>query len=322
MRPRRGGEPRGLGAVVETERDLRTLRVATTNDVLYAPQFVAEGLGLFAARGVDVRFEVTAPGYGVLAGNGRSRDLYVGSMWFCLAWPDRNDPIVPVGLSNRDCHHVLVTRAGSRHVDWITRLKGGTILVPSDAPTPFAALVGVLHTLGLGLSNIRPVPGFGAEQITHVFEAGLGDAAVLPAQEAINTTGEVAGLLSEVTGPLPWTVYSAPVSLITGETARDVAEFLGAIAGAQKWIAAHSAADIAGALRHRFVMDNLEARVHALKSRDVWAVSPEIVVDDVLRWERVLDDAGLIPPGAEGLVDLSTCGRDLLRRWAGGGHEP
>jgi ABC-type nitrate/sulfonate/bicarbonate transport system substrate-binding protein len=196
-----------------------------------------------------------------------------------------------------------------------------TVLVPSDAPTPFAALLGVLHALGLGLSDVRPVPGLGVEQVAHLFDAGLGDAAVLPAQETIDTTGEVAGLLSEVTGPLPWTVYSAPISVIAGEAAPAVAGFLGAVADAQTWLATHSAADIAGALRHRFGTDKLEAQVHALKSRDVWAVSPEIVVDDVLRWERALDDAGLIPPGAEGLVALSTRGRDLLRRRAGVNHE-
>lgn len=304
------------------DRNRQALRVATTNDVLYAPQFVAEGLGLFDDHDIDVQFELTGPGYGVLAANGASCDLYVGSLWFCIAWPRPDDPIMPVGLSNRDCHHVLVARADSPQVDWAGQLTGATVLVPSDAPTPFAALVGVLHALGLDLADIRPVPGLGVDQVMLLFEAGLGDVAVLAAQEAIRTSARIAGSLSDVTGPLPWTVYSAPRSVITGEKARDVAGFLDALADAQAWVATHSASAVAEALRHRFGNDDLGAQVHALKSRDVWAESPEIVLEDVLRWERVLDVVGLIPPGAPGLVDLSVRGRDLLLQSAMQRTEP
>ena len=229
----------------------RSLRLVSASSLIYAPQWVAEGLGLFEKRGLQLDFGQTRPGYGLAASlfEGEA-DLLLGNLWFCFSFTDTNRRLVPIAQSNRQCHHLLLGRDTEPAFEW-SLLRQRTLLIPSDAHAVGSVGEKCCEEPKYPLTTSTSSRGSCRATPSTYSGRGIGDFILLSAEFAQGTDWPELAALADLLGPVPWSVYCLRPSSLT-HFSNEVDIFYSALMDAQLWIEAHSADDVSDVVGDRF----------------------------------------------------------------------
>jgi NitT/TauT family transport system substrate-binding protein len=285
---------------------MRRFRLACLPNMIYCPQHVALARGFFDERGLSVEV-VRPPSLLGMVDLLRERrvDALLGNLWLALATSPQAQPLQAYAQSNRQCHHVLFARAlKTEHspfpppFSW-KMLEGRSVIVPSDAPTPWAALQHVLRSERVNIQRVNLVTGFGPGEALDAFGAGLGDFALLSAATHVPGGAEVAALADSL-GPVPWSVYIAEEAVLVSRFEVFCA-FAAAIGDALYWISQNDPEDVARTATETFPPAALHPRpaISRLMELQLWPTSPEVNMENAKRWQEILRTVGLLREEAD-----------------------
>jgi NitT/TauT family transport system substrate-binding protein len=285
------------------------LSLATGHYLCYAPQYVASELGYYQAENLDVKFvDPPRPGLGLVdAVESGAADILIGTVWFSLMTAGSSAEMVMIGESNRHCHHALGSARPRPDFKWTEMPADLVILVPTDAPTPWVALANGLRAIGLSTASVRLIPGLSEQDCMNQLLAGIGDLAVLQLETIVVTDGlhEVA-TLSEIAGPIPWSVYCAEAASLD-RLGDELSAFMRGFARGLEWLAAEPTNVVADLLARQFPSystNSISAAIDRYRALGLWTADGRIEVESVDRWGRMLLATGLLRQHvpAEGMI--------------------
>ena len=306
----------GLFAGCEKQEETTVIRLSeVTHSVFYAPLYAAMKLGFFEEEGLEV--ELT---------NGGGADKVMTAVLadqvdIGLAGPEaciyvllegREDyPVVFAQLTKRDGSFIVGRTDGEFKWD---DLRGKTIIGGRKGGVPEMTLEYVMKQNGV-IPNVDAVVDTSVQfnMMAGAFTGGNGDYVALfePTATEVELEGKgyILASLGQESGEIPYTAFFASKSYIA-ENADTVQSFTDAIARAQKWVAEHSAAEIAEAVADQFPdtdLDVLTIVAQRYKDIDAWSTDPVMTKESLERLETVMEEAGELSARVEfeRLVDNS-----------------
>lgn len=266
---------RGAPLAVDRVRFVEPFRTA-----LYAPHYLALGLGLFAREGLQVDFRTAT------TQNGVTRALLTGEADIGLSGPMRALAAADRGEGRLLCVAEVTSRAGffllGRSADefgW-RDLVGRRVFVFGEAPTPRLCLEYVLERHGVSPSAVELVADLPTDRAVQGFLAGRGDYLLQgqPIAEQLIRRGQahLAAALGPALGPLAFSAYLVTPRLLAGE-GLVVDAALRALYRAQRWIHAHPAEETAAEVAWAFPgfeRETLEGAIRRYLATRTWAPDP------------------------------------------------
>lgn len=158
-----------------TLQPVRYLLAAPRTLPAYAPWVLADGLGYYAAAGYSLQFMVGQGGVDV------AKQVAFGNADLGNAIGDTPIIVRPNGIMVRDVAVMgggaltVITARGDRGIRSVKDLKGKTIVTLSYQDTTYYALLGVLHSVGLGKQDVR-IEAVGPGGMTSFVKSGRADA--------------------------------------------------------------------------------------------------------------------------------------------------
>lgn len=273
-----------------------------THSVFYAPQYVALSQGYFKEEGLAVELSTGEGADKVMAA------VLSGSIDIGFAGPEAsiyvyaegrdNAPRVFAQMTQRD-GSFLVARQKTDAFTW-DQLKGRTVLPGRVGGVPYMTLCYVLkHTGKLNLStDLTLDSSIQYALMTSAFVSGTGDyvTAFEPTASTLEKNGQgyVVASVGEAGGDIPYTAYFAADSYLTGHP-DTVQAFTNAVYKGQRYVASHSAEDIARAVAPYFADTELSLLVSAIeryKSIDAWCANPLLTETSYRRLQTIMIEAG------------------------------
>lgn len=185
---------------------------ATAHAPNYLPQYYADALGLFAARGLQVTATARDPWTGVLddLDNGAA-DVALGGLWVPAMYAGTPRELTVFAQVNHQFPKALVTRTPQDGFTW-SDLEGATVLAPGiGGSAPYAFTAGLIREAGVDPGSITFLRDLSTPMFVELFEAGLGDAIVLDLVNAevlqAKGTGYIAEEYTQSGGLGPNSVY-------------------------------------------------------------------------------------------------------------------
>jgi NitT/TauT family transport system substrate-binding protein len=283
--------------------------------VFYAPFYVALARGAFAAEGVEIKF-ASAPRPGDAA-----KRLMEGAVDVCWGGPMRVNEtyqqmpgcdIVCFGeVVGRD-PFLLMGRRPPRDGFTLADLKSVRLATVSEVPTPWLCLQHDLREAGIDPAGIARVSDQTMARNVEALKAGEVDViqvfepfpSLLLADKAAHVWYEAARR-----GPTSYTTFYARRGTLTARR-DELMRMVRAIAATEKWVAAASGADIAGAIASYFTdlpMPILQAACARYKTLGIWNTDPILPRVSYDRLRDSLVSGGFVSPGTpfETAVDNS-----------------
>ncbi len=288
----------------ETKKELTKVTVSeVARSVFYAPQYAAITQGFFAEEGLDVEL-VTGQGAdkvmtAVLAGqvdigfSGPEAVLYVAQEG------KANHPMVFAQLTKRD-GSFLVGRAPAPAGGFsFEQLRGSHLLGGRKGGVPLMTLEYVLRQNGLDpATDLNVDSSVQFALMAGAFTGGQGDYVTLfePTASAVELEGKgyVLASIGEQSGEIPYTCYYAAKDSIEKQPAL-IQSFTNAVYKGQRWVASHSAREVAEAIAPFFPDSNIELleRVCARHAEiDAFMATPAMTPDSFDRLQTVMEQAG------------------------------
>ena len=276
------------------------IRLIAERALCYAPHHVAEALGLFAARDLEIETSYdSGPGGSWLADRllDEAADIARGGVWLPIMYRRAlGDLRLFALLCDRNPQLIL-----SRHrLDQfrLSGLEGRRVLLPAAATSQWMYLQGILHENSVDTNRIEFIRDLEVSTMARLWRAGFGDFFLVspPLSEELAGDGfAVAGSVAAIGGRVPWSVYYARRDFLTasGQVAR---EFSIALRQAQAWIQEHSAAAVAGLIAHDFPeypLETLTAAISRMKTDRVWIESVQLPTDSLNHYQRIITEYGL-----------------------------
>jgi NitT/TauT family transport system substrate-binding protein len=288
---------------------MTALRIASYVSPLYTPQYVAAALGLYKEHDLEVEFVKTRPGFGLaVAVQEGEADLLVGNVWFPLRFAEASDPWIPFAQINQQCRYILVARVGEQPEDfqW-SQLQGRSVLVPSDAPTPWVSFREALKRKNVPFESVKAVPGYGSHDALTEFVDGVGDFLLIDCELGLDERVVELADIASVIGPIPWSVYSTAESIVRLRKP-ELQRFRSALGAAQRWVAEHDAQEVAalvGDYLSAYGLPTLTRIVARYKKLDLWCTTPAINREQADRWAAMMIEWGLLPDDVDvdGVLD-------------------
>ena len=280
------------------------LTVASARHLAYAPQYVAQELGLFAREGIAVNLAACLPGDSAIIDTLKTgkADLVLGSVLFALRMAQEGLSPVLVAQSNQHTRHWLMARDAQPHFSW-DRLRGAAVVVsPTNVPTPWVAFRQALFNRGIALDDVALVIGYTAEQAVAEFRRGVGDYLLVDPESVDPQTGltEVASV-AEALGPVPWSIYCTP-SALAAEHEDAIAAFRAAISAAAGWLYDNPGSEAARLLAGTFAdksVDAIETQVAGYRQARLWVSDAAVDPARLASWDGALRRGGLMPWGLD-----------------------
>jgi ABC-type nitrate/sulfonate/bicarbonate transport system substrate-binding protein len=278
------------------------LRIASSANPGYAPQYVASALGFFDRHGLDVTFlPQTPPGSTRIVETLTSgaADLVLSSVLAAVRLSREGlDPVL-VCQSNQHIHHGFLARPGHLTLPfgWEQLRSSTLILHPTHIATPFVAFRELLWQKNIPLDDVALIVGLTASEALAEFRRGLGTFLVCDLDTVDGAGLAEVARVSEGLGPIPWSVYctTREAALRHGES---IVGFRASIAAAVRWLYATGAAEAGEAIAPFFKdipVERLVARLQRAISARMWADDGCVARDQVRRWEAALRRGGLLP---------------------------
>jgi NitT/TauT family transport system substrate-binding protein len=269
----------------------------------FAPQYLAEELGFFAANDIAITGNIDAgPAGSWLADNlvSRAADIALGGIWLPLVYKDLGiAELVPFAAV---CHRnpaILISRTPlTAPFSW-SMLEGKRLLLSLAATSQWMFLEGVLQEHDVDVDAIRIVRDLHVATTRSLWRNGLGDFflvepslafALLDQGYAIATTMAASG------GPVPWSVYYTRPELLEGDA--PARRFGKAIDQALAWLLdPANAEEAADRLARRFAKTNpahLRAVLDHFKTSRTWQTDTAIDAAATARYQAMMVRYGLL----------------------------
>ena len=267
----------------------------------YAPQFVALHGGHFAAEGLDVTVRTAGGGVSsaeaLLSG---ASQISLGGVMRSLDLADRGKGFLPhfAEVNSRN-GFFLLSREPRPNFRWAD-LVGARVICFAEAPTPWQCLLAVLRRNGVDPARVAIRRDLPVAQAVAAFRAG--DADFLeqgqPVVEQLLAEGaaHLAASMGDATGPVPFSSYMTTPRFLREEP-ETVRGFTRAVFRAQRWMAAHSAADIADLIAPSFADIDGETRRRVIDRyvrQETWARDPVLRQPGFESLQRILLEGGFI----------------------------
>jgi NitT/TauT family transport system substrate-binding protein len=275
----------------------------------YTPVFVAQALGYYADEGIEIDFVPHRGDWSAMndALTRGDAEIAIGNMWFAGRWSQPSN-VVPVAHCVRQCGSVLVTINGAtgHSFSW-SDLRGATVAVQSDVPTPWVAFRECLAVSGVGLGDLRVLVGLGTDEVVAALRAGGVDLSLMHVERCVNGDLVEVAALADVVGPVPWSVCFADRRRAAEDN--DVFRaFRNAIERALRSMTQADVSDLVSLVATRFPQhdDVTLARLLArLRRMAAWPETATIPLEDVVRWQGILCRWGMASDGSlpDGVTD-------------------
>jgi len=271
------------------------------HSVFYAPQYVALEKGFFEEEGLEITLDV---GQGadksmtaLVSGNadiallGTEAGIYVYN-------EGKEDHAIAFAQLTQRAGNFLVSRENETEFDW-NNLKGKTIIGGRTSGMPEMILEYVLKEKGLKTGkDVELINNISFETTSGAFSAGTGDYTVEfePSASALENAGKgyVVASLGTESGYVPYTVYMAQKSFIE-ENPEIIQKFTNAVYKGQKWVAEHSAEEIAEVIMPHFTESDKETIAKIIdryKSQDTWKQDPVFDEDGFTLIQDIMELSG------------------------------
>lgn len=277
---------------------LQTLRVSSAHSLSYAPQYIAQALGMFASEGLDVTFVNYPPSFAKLGSTlANETDLLLGSPVYGDRLRRLGIDVEIVAQSNQQAPLVICGSKGvSTEFQW-TDLRGSVVIISrGSTPTSWVAWSESLRMTGLSLTDIRSVIGYSPADGVSEFRNGIGDYLVTDAETAIGNGFAELAAIPDILGPVAFSVYLAmPCS--EGPLEEAHARFRRAISSAQQWLYSHDERDASSVLGKYFPdvdRQDISAFLKRYLELNLWVDDGELKPDQLDYWSELLKHAGVV----------------------------
>jgi NitT/TauT family transport system substrate-binding protein len=249
--------------------------------LFYAPHSVAIRGGHFAAEGLDVE-PVIADGRSnvlraVIEG---TAELGLGGLMRSLDVADRGGRLIPhfAEVNSRN-GFFLLSRTPRPDFTW-RDLVGRTVISFAGAPTPWQCMLTVLRRHSVDPQRVTFIRDLHGADAVAAFQGGRGEflEAGQPTTEQLVAEGaaHLVASMGEATGPVPFSSYLATPDRL-GRQPDLLLRFTRGVYRAQRWIARHSAAEIADLIGPDFTDIPADLRLRAVErylGQGTWAAHP------------------------------------------------
>jgi ABC-type nitrate/sulfonate/bicarbonate transport system substrate-binding protein len=263
----------------------------------YAPAFVAQALGFYSDEGIEVDFVSHRGGWAAMNDSLTRGDaeIAIGNLWFAGRWSQPSE-VLPVAHCVRQCGSVLVTinspAAGS--FCW-TGLRGATVAVQSDVPTPWIAFRECLAAKGVGLADVLVLVGLGTDEVVAALRSGSVDLSLMHAERCLDPDLVEVAALADVVGPVPWSVFFADRRRVAADN-ESFRAFRTAIERALQYMAEADEGDIVSLITKWFPqydVATIARLLGRLRRMEAWPATAAIPAEDVARWQSILHRWGM-----------------------------
>lgn len=292
----------GLVGCSKQTDGLQTVRVCeVTHSIFYAPQYVAISLGFFEEEGIQIELS-----------NGQGADAVMaavlsGNMDIGFAGPEASIYVYNEGkedftqvfaqITQRDGSFLLARQPDSNFT-W-DKLAGKVVLPGRKGGVPYMTLEHVLRKNGLDPQKDTTLDtSVQFSMMTAAFTGGTGDyvTAFEPTASMLQEKGQgyIVASVGEASGDIPYTAYFAKKSYLA-ENSDLIQRFTNAVYKGQQWVATHSAAEIAEAVKDSFPdteLSLLTKAVESYRSIDAWCETPAMTEESFNRLQSVMTEAG------------------------------
>ena len=272
-----------------------------THSIFYAPQYAAIELGFFEEEGIEIELS-----------NGQGADKVMAAvlsdnMDIGFAGPEAAIYVYNEGredyaqvfaqLTQRD-GSFLVAREPDPDFTW-EKLRGKHILPGRKGGVPYMALEYVIRQHGMDPGeDLLMDNSIQFALMAGAFTGGTGDYVTIfePTASMMEAEGKgyIVASVGDAAGEIPYTAYFAKKSYI--EENRDLIQrFTRAIYKGQKWVAEHSAQEIAEAVADSFPdteVDLLATVVQRYKDIGAWNDTPVMTQESLDLLQEVMEQAG------------------------------
>ena len=279
-----------------------------THSIFYAPQYAAIALGFFEEEGIEIELSngqgADAVMAAVLSGNidvgfaGPEASIYV----FNEGKKDYTQVFAQV--TRRD-GSFLIAREPDDDFTW-DKVKGKTVLPGRKGGVPYMALEYVLRQNGIDpYADTTLDNSVQFSMMTAAFTGGTGDyvTAFEPTASMLQQEGKgyIVASVGEAAGDIPYTAYFAKKSYIE-ENADLIQRFTNAVYKGQQWVATHTDAEVAAAVKDFFADTSLElltASVASYRAIGAWNTDPVMSEESFNRLQTVMTEAGELTKTAD-----------------------
>ena len=272
-----------------------------THSIFYAPQYAAIELGFFEEEGIEIELS-----------NGQGADKVMAAvlsdnMDIGFSGPEAAIYVYNEGredyaqvfaqLTQRD-GSFLVAREPDPDFTW-EKLRGKHILPGRKGGVPYMALEYVIRQHGMDPGeDLLMDNSIQFALMAGAFTGGTGDYVTIfePTASMMEAEGKgyIVASVGEAAGEIPYTAYFAKKSYI--EENRDLIQrFTRAVYKGQKWVAEHSAQEIAEAVADSFPdteVDLLATVVQRYKDIGAWNDTPVMTQESLDLLQEVMEQAG------------------------------
>ena len=299
------------------EEALDKVRVCeVTHSIFYAPQYAAIQLGFFEEEGIEIELS-TGEGADKVMAAVLSDNIDIG-----FAGPEaaiyvynegkEDHALVFAQLTRRD-GSFLVAREPDPDFSW-EKLRGKHILPGRKGGVPYMTLEYVIRQQGMDpAADLLMDNSVQYALMTGAFLGGTGDYVTIfePTASMLEAEGKgyIVASVGEAAGEIPYTAYFAKKSYI--EENRDLVErFTRAVYKGQKWVAEHSAAEVAQAVAASFPDTDeelLATVVQRYQDIGAWNETPVLTQESFDLLQEVMEAAGELsePAPHSAVVDNS-----------------
>lgn len=279
-----------------------------THSVFYAPQYIAMELGFFKDEGLEIELV-----------NGQGADkvmtsVIAGQAEIGLAGPEASIYVYNEGREN---HSVIFSQLTKRDGSFLVSrnkednftfesLKGKYIIGGRAGGVPEMTVEYVLKKHGL-TPNVDVTVDTSVQfaLMAGAFTGGTGDYVALfePTASMVVAEGKghIVASIGEESGEIPYTAYFASKDYIS-KNGDVIQSFTNAITKAQKWVANHSAREIAEKLMPYFPDTDLELLTTVTqrhKDIDAWNSNSVMKEESFMKLQEVMSMAGYLDKNAD-----------------------
>ena len=299
----------GFTGCSKNDGELQKVRVCeVTHSIFYAPQYAAVALGYFADEGIEIELSngqgADAVMAAVLSGNidigfaGPEASIYVyneGSEDYTQVFAQ---------ITQRD-GSFLIGRENDDNFTW-DKVKGKIVLPGRRGGVPYMTLEHVLRKNGINPATDTTLDNsVQYAMMTAAFTGGTGDyvTAFEPTASMLEQQGQgyIVASVGEASGDIPSTAYFAKKSYIE-KNSDLVQRFTNAVYRGQRWVATHSAQEIAELVAGSFPDTEISLLTKAVESYqriDAWNNTPIMGKDGFDRLQSVMTEAGELTKAAD-----------------------
>ena len=272
-----------------------------THSIFYAPQYVALAKGFFAEEGIEVELS-----------NGGGADKVMsavlsGSVDIGLAGPEASVYVFNEGKEDftqvfaqlTACDgSFLVSRTEQPNFKW-TDLKGKHILPGRKGGVPYMAFQYAIKQNGMDpATDMLLDNSIQFDMMTGAFLGGTGDYVTMFEPTASSVVAEGKGYIvasvGEEAGAMPYTAYFTTQSFLKEKS--DLAQrFTNAVYKGQRWVATHTAQEIAAAVKEYFAETDpalLASAVQRYKDIGAYSQTPVLTQESFDLLQTVIMSAG------------------------------